>query len=249
MCKTYPYDTTRDHDRSSSSLVAGTPALRLAAEATMSLLTNKNPNGAPPLDAAGVVAALQTRSSELGEIPFTSIHSVRPRVDDIDKALAGQFRLGEEQFELRSPIDWSHEAYRSGDGRGFFQNSFVFADSLLQHERYAETLEELRRVFADWIVAHPLSGEPPHKYAWYDHAVAGRLVYMSFVLREMVRRDLSGAPFLERIAGIGARACELSRSMKGTTQLLTITDYSATPRSLSRGATSQLSMKPLSGDL
>jgi len=171
----------------------------------MSSRTNTNPSVAEPLDAAGLgaslVRALQSRVTERSELPFTSIHSVRPRADDVDQALAGEFRLGDERFALGSPIDWSHEAYRSGDGRGFFQNSFVFADPLLQDERYPEVLEILVRVFADWIAAHPLNGEPPHKYAWYDHAVAGRLVYMSFVLREVVRRGLSEAPLLETIGG------------------------------------------------
>ncbi len=109
--------------------------------------------------------------------------------DDVDAALAGTFRHRDERFPLSPPIDWWEEPYGGVNERGFFQNSFTFADPLLADPRFDEVLAPLAAIFADWLRANPQTAHPhPHRYAWHDHAAAGRVVAIAFVLREGIRR-------------------------------------------------------------
>jgi hypothetical protein len=118
-------------------------------------------------------------------------------------ALEDTFRLRDERFRLTPPVDWWDEPYRMQGERGFFQNSFLFADPLLADPRFPEVLGPLATIFADWLAANPQSDTThPHRYAWHDHAAAGRIVVMAFVLREGVRRGLL-EPILARALAAG----------------------------------------------
>ena len=56
-------------------------------------------------------------------------------------------------------------------------------------------------IFADWLAANPrASSEHPHRYAWHDHAAAGRIVVLAFTLREGVRRGLLDSKLAEALA-------------------------------------------------
>jgi Heparinase II/III-like protein/Heparinase II/III N-terminus len=137
-----------------------------------------------------LVDELEGARATWSDLPFLSIHSVAPRPGDVEAALAGTFRHHDERFALAPPIDWWDEPYRGANERGFFQNSFVFADPLLADPRFEEVLLPLAEIFTDWLGANPRN-EPrphPHRYAWHDHAAAGRVVAMAFVLREGIRR-------------------------------------------------------------
>lgn len=135
-----------------------------------------------------LLAALEQEAGNLAEISFVSIHSVFPREGDVENALHGVFRLGDQLLRLEPPVDWAAGPYSDSLSRAFVQNSLVFADTLLADSRRAEVLDLLARLFADWVLAHPRDREPnPHQYAWHDHAAAARLVYISFLLREAVR--------------------------------------------------------------
>ena len=70
----------------------------------------------------------------------------------------GTFRHHDERFALSPPIDWWDEPYRGANERGFFQNSFVFADPLLADPRFEEVLVPLAEIFADWLSANPRDG-------------------------------------------------------------------------------------------
>jgi hypothetical protein len=46
----------------------------------------------------------------------------------------------------------------------------------------------LAAIYLDWIEQNPQLDQPnAHKYAWYDHAAAARLVHLAYLLRESVR--------------------------------------------------------------
>jgi Heparinase II/III-like protein/Heparinase II/III N-terminus len=137
-----------------------------------------------------LVDLLEAVSRDWSDLPFLGIHSVTARPRDVDAALGGTFRHHDEDFALSPPVDWWDEPYKGANERGFFQNSFVFADPLLADPRFAETLTSLAAIFVDWLKANPRS-EPthPHRYAWHDHAAAGRIVSMAHVLREGIRRE------------------------------------------------------------
>jgi hypothetical protein len=152
--------------------------------------------------AAGqLVECLATAGDRMPELSFTGIHSVRRQAGDIDAALQGTFRLRDERFELSPPVDWWSEPYTRPAERGFFQNSFVFADPLLADPRFAEAIPTLAALFVDWLTANPrVNPQHPHRYAWHDHAAAGRLVAMSFVLREGARRKQLGPDTTQTLA-------------------------------------------------
>jgi len=153
------------------------------------------------VEASELVEALEAASPNLSDAPFLGIHSVTPRPGDLEAALEGTFRHHDERFALAPPVDWWDEPYRGANERGFFQNSFVFADPLLADPRFDEVLVPLAAIFADWLMANPRSGAAhPHRYAWHDHAAAGRVVAMAFVLREGVRRDLLDRAAAEALA-------------------------------------------------
>lgn len=148
-----------------------------------------------------MVDDLEASRAHWGDLKFLSIHSVSPRPGDIEAALDGTFRHHDESFTLSPPVDWWDEPYRGTNERGFFQNSFVFADPLLYDRRFPEVLTPLAAIFADWLAANPQS-EPshPHRYAWHDHAAAGRIVAMAFVLREGTRRGSFDRGIAEALA-------------------------------------------------
>jgi hypothetical protein len=147
-----------------------------------------------------MVEALETADG-LEDLRFVSIHSATPRPEDVDAALEGVFRLRHQRFRLSPPVDWWDEPYRFPDERGFFQNSFVFADPLLSDPRFAEVLVPLAEIFADWLAANPReNAKCEHRYAWHDHAAAGRIVVMAFVLREGVRRQLLSSALAHTLA-------------------------------------------------
>jgi len=140
-------------------------------------------------EADQMVTALE--SAGLGAIRFVGVLSASRRPGDIEAALKGRFRIGDQRFRLSPPVDWWLEPYAAPGERGFFQNSFVFADPLLSDPRFPEVLVPLAEIFTDWLAANPRAGAiHPHRYAWHDHAAAGRIVVMAFVLREGVRRQL-----------------------------------------------------------
>lgn len=141
-------------------------------------------------DAECIIEALETAEG-LENLRFVSIHSAPRRPGDVDAALEGVFRLRDQRFRLSPPVDWWDEPYRFPDERGFFQNSFVFADPLLADPRFPEVLVALAALLVDWLSTNPRTGGGhPHRYAWHDHAAAGRIVIMAFVLREGIRRGL-----------------------------------------------------------
>lgn len=148
-----------------------------------------------------LVETLERAAKEWRDLPFLGIHSVRARPSDIEYALGGTFRHHDERFPLVPPVDWWDEPYRGANERGFFQNSFIFADPLLADPRFPEVIAPLADIFADWLIANPRSGAAhPHRYAWHDHAAAGRIAPMSFVLREGIRRDLLDRSIAEALA-------------------------------------------------
>lgn len=152
--------------------------------------------------AAQLVERLAAARDRTPELPFTGIHSVSRRPGDLDAALGGAYRLRDERFRLSSPVDWWEEPYARPGERGFFQNSFVFADPLLADPRFPEALPSLAALLVDWIEANPAVDPPhPHRYAWHDHAAAGRLVVMAYVLREGVRREAIGPASAQTLAG------------------------------------------------
>jgi Heparinase II/III-like protein len=154
-----------------------------------------------PDESRQLAEELAAASGKLDDLPFISIHSVGRRAGDIDAALRNTYRLGEEHFTLAPPVDWWHEPYQRPGERAFLQNSFVFADPLLADARFGEVLVPLAAIFADWLGANPRSGSPhPHRYAWHDHAAAGRVVTMAFVLREGVRRGLLDRAMAQTLA-------------------------------------------------
>lgn len=152
-------------------------------------------------EAKQIVERLEASASELEDLPFVSIHSVTRKPGDIEEALEGTFRLRDERFALSAPVDWWDKPYRAPGERGFFQNSFLFANPLLGDPRHQEVLRPLATIIADWLTANPRTGAThPHRYAWHDHAAAGRLVVIAFVLREGVRRRLLDETLTEILA-------------------------------------------------
>jgi hypothetical protein len=148
-----------------------------------------------------MVACLAAKGDRTPELSFVGIHSVNRQPGDIDAALRGAFRLRNERFQLSPPVDWWKEAYTRPGERGFFQNSFVFADPLLADPRFPEVLPTLAALFVDWLATNPSSGSAhPHRYAWHDHAAAGRLVAMAYVLREGIRRGALGSGTSQTLA-------------------------------------------------
>jgi|GEM_PF-2757638 len=154
----------------------------------------------PADNAERIVTALGSAAS-LTDLPFVGVHSVTRRPGDIEAALEGRFRLGDQRFRLSPPVDWWQEPYGSSSEHAFFQNSFVFADPLLANPRFPEVLVPLAEIIVDWISANPQqSAAHPHRYAWHDHAAAGRIVAVAFVLREGVRRAMLDRAMAEVLA-------------------------------------------------
>ena len=158
-----------------------------------------------------LVRALEGADPPLAPLRFASIHSVGGLPEDVDEALAGRFRVGRERLELAPPVDWSGAPFAAGGSRAFFQNSLVFADPLLADERAAETLPVLTALALDWLGAHDLDDPDGHRFVRHDHAAAGRLVYLSWILREGIRLDVLDAGARPALAaGVLAHAAFVS---------------------------------------
>lgn len=166
----------------------------------MRFATTNQSVGAREPGAEALVKALEAARESVGDVSFVSIHSVGRQSDDVESAVQGRFRIGDRGFRLESPIDWAEKPYAESDARAFFLNSFVFADPVLASPDFSRALPELIRVFLDWLGANPRVGEPGHRYSWHDHAAAGRLVYLAYVLREGVGRRLVDGRAARRLA-------------------------------------------------
>ena len=86
-------------------------------------------------------------------------------------------------------MDWSDGPYAESDEAAFRLNCFFFADPVV----LAEVPEGVRGI-SNSVTRRPVRGLDPaepagrssdsHKYAWYDHAAAARVVHLSHLLRE-----------------------------------------------------------------
>ena len=141
---------------------------------------------------AALLEALEQDARGLQPRSFVGVHAAHAKDGDLESAQEGLFRMGGEQYELRAPVDWSGRPYRVGDEHAFRVNSFFFADPVVladpPEQARAALMETLATLFTDWIDQNPQVDPPSrHKYAWYDHAVAARLVHLSHLLRESGR--------------------------------------------------------------
>jgi hypothetical protein len=145
--------------------------------------------------AEALLAALEQHAAGLDRRTFVGVHAGHTRDGDVEAAGEGRFRLGDERYELRPPVDWSEGPYALGDEHAFRVNSFFFADPVVLAEVPEDVrtslYETLGALFVDWIEQNPQEDPPrPHKYAWYDHAAAARIVHLTHLLRETGRLGL-----------------------------------------------------------
>jgi hypothetical protein len=139
--------------------------------------------------ASALVEALEGNASGLQRRTFVGIHASHAKDGDVEAALDGTYRIGKVRHELRPPVDWSDRPYAEGDEAAFRLNCFFFADPVVlaevPEEVRASLIQSLAALFEDWIQQNPRVDPPiPHKYAWYDHAAAARVVHLSHLLRE-----------------------------------------------------------------
>jgi len=146
------------------------------------------------LSPEALVRALEGADPPLAPLRFASIHSVWGTSEDVDEVLAGRFRIGRERLELAPPVDWSTAPYAVGASHAFFLSSLVFADPVLAHARAPEALPALIALCRDWLAANPLDAPDAHRFVRHDHAAAGRLVYLSWILREGIRLGVLDPP-------------------------------------------------------
>jgi hypothetical protein len=143
-----------------------------------------------------LLAALEQNAAGLDRKAFVGVHSSHAKDGDLDSARDWQFRMGKQgQYELRPPVDWAEAPYALGDEHAFRINSFFFADPVVLAEAPDDVrgslYETLAALFVDWIEQNPREDPPrPHKYAWYDHAAAARIVHLTNLLRESGRLGL-----------------------------------------------------------
>jgi Heparinase II/III-like protein/Heparinase II/III N-terminus len=148
--------------------------------------------GSPESRAAGLLEALDENAGRLEPRMFVGIHAHHPREGDFEAARDGRFRVGGELRPLRRPVDWSRQPYEESDEGAFMLNCFFFADPVMaadvSDDQRASLFPALASLFEDWIEQNPQVDPPsPHKYAWYDHSAAARLVHLSHLLRESSR--------------------------------------------------------------
>jgi hypothetical protein len=142
--------------------------------------------------AAALLEALDENGPQLEPREFVGIHASHAREGEFAAALEGRFRVSGELRPLSPPVDWSRGPYEEGDEAAFLINCFFFADPVMaadvsDHQR-ALLFPALASLFEDWIEQNPQEDHPsPHKYAWYDHSAAARLVHLTHLLRESAR--------------------------------------------------------------
>ena len=141
---------------------------------------------------SALVEALEDSAPRLEPREFVGIHASHAKDGDVEAAREGTYRIGKVRQELRPPVDWSDQPYTEGDEAAFRINCFFFADPLMHaevsEEVRADLLQSLATLFEDWIEQNPQADPPsPHKYSWYDHAAAARVVHLSHLLRESGR--------------------------------------------------------------
>jgi Heparinase II/III-like protein/Heparinase II/III N-terminus len=142
--------------------------------------------------AAALLAALEENAPSLEPRPFVGVHASHAKDGDAEAAREWRFRIGRERQELRPPVDWSKQPYEVGDEHAFRLNCFFFADPVVlasvDEDFRVSLLESLAALYQDWIEQNPRTDPPrPHKYAWYDHSVAARVVHLTHLLRESGR--------------------------------------------------------------
>jgi hypothetical protein len=145
----------------------------------------------PESRVSALLDALDENAAQLEPRAFVGIHASHPREGDIEAARQGIFRIMGEEHELRPPVDWADAPYESDEG-AFLLNCFIFADPVMLAEApdeiRASVFPGLATLYEDWIEQNPQVDHPhPHKYAWYDHSAAARLVHLSHLLRESSR--------------------------------------------------------------
>jgi Heparinase II/III-like protein/Heparinase II/III N-terminus len=141
---------------------------------------------------AALLEALDENAAQLEPRAFVGIHASHVREGDFEAAREGRFRVGGEVRPLRRPVDWSQRPYEESDEGAFMLNCFFFADPVMaadvSDDDRASLFPSLAALFQDWIEQNPQSTPPsPHKYAWYDHSAAARLVHLTHLLRESTR--------------------------------------------------------------
>lgn len=158
---------------------------------------------------SALLEALDENAGRLEPRAFVGIHASHPRDGDVEAARQGVFRIMGEERELRPPVDWADAPYESDEG-AFLLNCFIFADPVMLGEApdevRASVFPALATLYEDWIDQNPQVDPPhPHKYAWYDHSAAARLVHLSHLLRESSR---VGALEAERMETLASSAVE-----------------------------------------
>jgi hypothetical protein len=147
--------------------------------------------------ASALLEALEQSAAGLQRRTFVGIHASHAKDGDVEAAREGTYRIGNVRHELRPPVDWSDGPYAEGDEAAFRLNCFFFADPVVlaevPEEVRAALLQSLAALFLDWIEQNPQVDPPrPHKYAWYDHAAAARVVHLTHLLREGSRLGVLG---------------------------------------------------------
>jgi Heparinase II/III-like protein/Heparinase II/III N-terminus len=155
---------------------------------------------------SALLEALEESAPGLEPRRFVGVHASHARDGDVEAARENRFRIGDQQHELQAPVDWAERPYEEGDEAAFRLNCFFFADPLMHakmdEEIRASLLESLAALFRDWIEQNPpVDAERQHKYAWYDHAAAARVVHLSHLLRESGRLGVLYPEEREMLAG------------------------------------------------
>jgi Heparinase II/III-like protein/Heparinase II/III N-terminus len=154
---------------------------------------------------AGLLAALDENAARLERREFVGVHASHAKDGDVEAAGEWRFRMGKERYELRPPVDWSDGPYSVGDEHAFRVNCFFFADPVVHADASDEVrtslLESLAALYQDWIEQNPQVDPPRHKYAWYDHAAAARVVHLTYLLRESGRLGVLYPEEREALAG------------------------------------------------
>ena len=142
--------------------------------------------------AAALLEALDENAAQLEPRAFVGIHASHVREGDSRRPARAVSRVGGELGPLRRPVDWSQRPYEENDEGAFMLNCFFLRGSHHGGRRVRRrarlSFPSLAALFQDWIEQNPQADHPsPHKYAWYDHSAAARLVHLAHLLRESTR--------------------------------------------------------------